>query len=136
MDADTARTRFAAERVARLATVGEDGAPHVVPVVFAVTGNRVVTAVDHKPKTTKHLRRLRNIETNPQVSLLADHYDDDWARLWWTRADGHARILQTGPDRETALDALAAKYPQYRDHRPTGPAIVVHVTRWTGWSAT
>jgi PPOX class probable F420-dependent enzyme len=136
MDDDVARARFGRERVARLATAGGDGAPHLVPVVFAVTGDRVVTAIDHKPKTTTGLRRLRNIRERPQVCLLADHYDEDWARLWWVRADGLARIVEEGPEREAALDTLAAKYHDYRERRPAGPVIVVDVTRWTGWSAT
>ncbi|WP_188194505.1 TIGR03668 family PPOX class F420-dependent oxidoreductase [Nonomuraea sp. SYSU D8015] len=136
MDDDLARERFGGERVARLATVSGDGAPHLVPVVFALTGDRVVTAIDHKPKTTANLRRLRNIAENPEVSLLVDHYDEDWSRLWWVRADGPARVVESGTDRESALDALAAKYPHYRDRRPAGPVIVVDVTRWTGWSAT
>lgn len=136
MDGGVAREKFGGERVARLATVGGDGRPHLVPVVFALAGDRVVTAIDHKPKTTTDLRRLRNIRENPEVSLLVDHYDDDWSRLWWVRADGTARVVESGPDREAAIDALAAKYLQYRERRPAGPVIVVDVTRWTGWSAT
>ncbi|MGW0809444.1 TIGR03668 family PPOX class F420-dependent oxidoreductase [Nonomuraea sp. NPDC002799] len=129
--------RFAGERVARLATASGDGTPHVVPVTFAVVGGRVVTAIDHKPKTTTTaLRRLRDIRENPKVSLVADHYDDDWTRLWWVRADGSARIVTGGPEREPALDALAARYAQYRERRPEGPVIVVDVARWTGWSFT
>ncbi|MBF8192754.1 TIGR03668 family PPOX class F420-dependent oxidoreductase [Nonomuraea sp. K274] len=135
MDDDLARDRFRGERLARLATTSGDGTPHLVPVTFAVMAGRVVTAVDHKPKTTTNLRRLRNIQENPRVALLADHYDDDWTRLWWVRADGLAEIVTDGPGREPALDALAAKYLQYRQRRPEGPVIVVNVTRWTGWSA-
>src|SRR3954468_11111345 len=68
--------RFAACRVARLATVRESGEPHLVPIVFAVTGAVIHTAVDAKPKRTRHLRRLANIAANPRVSVLADHYDE------------------------------------------------------------
>ncbi|QFY07020.1 TIGR03668 family PPOX class F420-dependent oxidoreductase [Nonomuraea phyllanthi] len=136
MDGEQARARFRGERVARLATASRDGTPHLVPVTFAVAGDRVVIAIDHKPKTTTALRRLRNIRENPHVSLLADHYEDDWARLWWVRADGLARVVEEGPEREPAIDALAAKYGQYREHRPAGPVIVVDVTRWSGWSFT
>ncbi|WP_241563795.1 TIGR03668 family PPOX class F420-dependent oxidoreductase [Nonomuraea polychroma] len=136
MDDGMARARFARARVARLGTVGRGGAPHLVPVVFAVVAETVVFAIDHKPKTTANLRRLRNIREDPQVSLLADHYEDDWAQLWWVRADGLARVVEGGTEREAALDALASKYPQYRERRPAGPVIVVTVTRWTGWSAT
>lgn len=133
MDSDTARRMFEDARVARLATVDPEGRPHLVPVTFAVQNQRVVTAVDHKPKRSTDLRRLRNIRTNPHVSLLADHYEDDWTRLWWARADGRAEVAEDGPDRAAALDALAAKYPQYRDRRPAGPVILVEVTRWSGW---
>ncbi|MFF4617495.1 TIGR03668 family PPOX class F420-dependent oxidoreductase [Nonomuraea jabiensis] len=136
MDGERARARFRGERVARLATASGDGTPHLVPVTFAVVADRVVTAVDHKPKTTTALRRMRNIRENPRVSLLADHYEDDWARLWWARADGLATVVEEGPERESALDALAAKYGQYREHRPAGPVILVDVTRWSGWSFT
>lgn len=141
-----ARERFGAQRVARLARLGPDGAPRVVPVTFALLGGRVVTAVDHKPKTTTRLARLRDIRANPAVSVLADHYEDDWTRLWWVRADGTASVLDDsnsdsegngdGDDRERALDALAAKYAQYRERRPEGAVIVVEVTRWSAWSAT
>jgi PPOX class probable F420-dependent enzyme len=132
-----ARARFKASQVARLATVGAEGLPHLVPVCFAVIGDRIVTAVDHKPKRTTQLRRLRNIAANPQVSLLADAYDpDDWTALWWARADGTARVLQAASDAEAAaIDALVERYPQYRAQRPAGPAIEIAVSRWAGWSA-
>ena len=83
MFATEAGRLFAAAPVARLATVGPDGCPHLVPVVFAVDGDVVYTAVDGKPKVSLRLRRLANIAARPQVSLLVDHYDDDWSRLWW-----------------------------------------------------
>lgn len=134
MDADDARRRFAAERVARLATVGEDGEPHLVPVTFAVIGDRVVIAVDHKPKRTTKLKRLRNIAARPRVALIADHYEDDWRRLWWVRADGVARVAEAGTGRQAALLALTAKYHQYAEHRPEGPVILVDVSRWSGWA--
>jgi PPOX class probable F420-dependent enzyme len=143
MDADEARRRFAAARVARLATVDDVGRPHLVPVVFAAHGtDGIVTAVDRKPKRTTHLKRLRNIEVTPSVSLLADDYDEDWDRLWWVRADGGARIVPPGAaetatreEYEAALDRLCRKYAQYRDAPPAGPVIAVTVRRWTGWRA-
>ncbi|MEA2256889.1 MAG: hypothetical protein QOG35_2934 [Solirubrobacteraceae bacterium] len=135
MTAGEARERFAAARVARLATAGADGRPHVVPVVFALEGDTAYHAVDHKPKRTRALRRLANIEANPRVSLLVDAYDDaDWERLWWVRADGSARILE--PDDAEALRAvelLAERYAQYRSRRPDGPVVAVDVDRWSGW---
>lgn len=129
-----ARRRLAGARVMRLATVGPDGAPHLVPATFAVRGGEIVTAVDHKPKRRQDLRRLRNMVREPRVCVLADEYAEDWSRLWWVRADGLARVL---PDaqREGALAELAAKYPQYTARRPDGPVVAITVTRWTGWSS-
>ena len=129
--------------MARLATVGSGGRPHLVPITFALVGERtLVSAVDHKPKRTTALRRLANIESNPRVSVLADHYEDDWERLWWVRADGRARV-EGGRTSESAArlarlgaaDALAQRYPQYRERPPAGPFIVVEVERFSGWSA-
>lgn len=125
---------MAGERVARLATVSGDGTPHLVPVTFAVDGDRVMTAIDHKPKTTTDLRRLRDIRENARVCVLADHYDDDWTRLWWVRADGEATVLDTGAVRAAAITALAGRYSQYRERAPEGPVILIEVTRWSGWS--
>ncbi|HEX6454762.1 MAG TPA: TIGR03668 family PPOX class F420-dependent oxidoreductase [Trebonia sp.] len=130
-----ARRRLGAARVARLATTGENRQPHLVPVTFAVEGDQVCIAIDHKPKTTTNLRRLRNIRENPRVALLADHYEEDWNRLWWVRADGHASVLEDGRPRERSLDILAAKYEQYRQTRPSGPVIVVKIDRWSGWTS-
>jgi PPOX class probable F420-dependent enzyme len=106
-----------------------------VPVTFALQGDIVATAVDHKPKSTPDLRRLRNIRDNPLVCLLADHYGEDWSRLWWARADGQARIVTDPSDCAAPLDWLAAKYRQYQAQRPAGPMILIAVDRWTGWQA-
>lgn len=147
LDAAECRRRFAAARHGCLATTGVDGAPHVVPVTFAVLeragvaahGWDVVTAVDHKPKTTTGLRRLRNLAVDPRAAILADAYDDDWARLWWVRADGTTTTEDPAahaPGTTRALTALADRYPRYRVRPPTGPVIRLHVDRWTGWEAT
>jgi PPOX class probable F420-dependent enzyme len=128
--ADWARERFADARVARLATVSGDGSPHLVPIVFAVHGDRLISAVDHKPKQTVALRRLDNIAANPFVSVLVDEYDENWTELWWARADGWAHI-----DDDYDLDDLIARYSQYQDQAPSGPTIVVEVDHWSGWSA-
>lgn len=132
-----ARRLFAAARVARLATVGADGRPHLVPIVFVLDGETIFSAVDAKPKRTLELRRLANVEANPAVSLLVDDYDDeDWTALRWARADGEAQVFS--PDHPQALAAvalLAAKYRQHREQPPPGPVLAVNVTRWSGWSA-
>lgn len=137
MTAGEARRRFAAARVARLATAGADGIPHLVPVVFAVAGDEVFSAVDAKPKRTTALRRLANVRANPRVALLADHYDDaDWSALWWVRADGAARVLDPGdPEAPRAVALLAERYGQYRERPPGGPVLAVAIERWSGWSA-
>jgi PPOX class probable F420-dependent enzyme len=124
-------TAFADARVARLATVDETGAPHLVPIVFAVAGDLIHTAVDAKPKRHTRLRRLANIAHEPRVSVLVDHYDEDWTQLWWVRADGVARVLAVDP---VAVAALSEKYPQYVEIPPTGPVIRVDVHTWRSWS--
>ncbi len=159
MPIETARDRFCTARVARLATVGAGGAPHIVPVTFAVltgeptvaeidgpaddpdvgppppgTAELVVFGVDDKPKSTLALRRLANITAEPRVTFLADHYDDDWSALWWVRADAVARIV-TGSIRGRAVQALARRYSQYADRPPRGPVVAAWVTNWTGWQA-
>jgi len=97
----------------------------------------IVTAVDHKPKRTTRLRRLDDIAREPRVTLLADEYDDDWTRLWWARADGVARIVEPADQlHASVVRALADRYRQYREHPPAGPAILISVTRWSGWAYT
>jgi PPOX class probable F420-dependent enzyme len=135
-----ARERFAAARFAVLATVGPDGVPHLVPLVFAVVadgadgadggGDLIVSAVDHKPKRTTSLRRLANIRATSRVSLLVESHDEDWGQLWWARADGEAEVHASYD-----VAPLVAKYPQYAERPPAGPVIVVRVARWSGWSA-
>jgi len=141
VNADEARARFASERVACLATVGaEDHRPHLVPMTFALLDEAtVVSAVDHKPKRTTALKRLANIVAHPAVSILVDHYEDDWSRLWWARADGRARVIEPPVDpaeHARAVRALQERYPAYRDRPPDGSIVVITVERWSGWSAT
>lgn len=126
-----ARDRFAAARVARLATVSADGVPHLVPVTFAVRDDVVVFAVDHKPKSSVALRRLRNIAENPAVCFLADGYAEDWSRLWWARADGVARVEPPGAE---PVAWLVAKYEQYAERPPEHAVVVTDVHTWSGWA--
>ncbi|WGL53516.1 TIGR03668 family PPOX class F420-dependent oxidoreductase [Nocardioides sp. BP30] len=130
---DWVLSRFAAAKVARLATVSSTGEPHLVPIVFAAVGSTILTAVDHKPKSTTRLRRLANIEASPAVSLLVDEYAEDWSQLWWARADGLATVVAVAP--EHLLEALVTRYDQYAGNAPAGPFVVVEVARWSGWSA-
>ena len=132
MDSRQARERFALARVATLATVGAGGRPHAVPVVFALDGQRIVTAIDGKPKSTTALRRLANVAAHPDVAVLIDFYDDaDWTRLWWARADGVATVTELT---STQRGVLAEKYRQYEADPPPGPMITIEVSSWTGWA--
>jgi PPOX class probable F420-dependent enzyme len=127
-----AEKRFAQARVGRLATVTARGRPHIVPVCFVVHDGTVYTAVDAKPKTTSALARLENVRATGRASLLVDHYEEDWTNLWWVRVEGAAEVL----DSAGAIDALAAKYEQYRTQRPGGPLIAITPERWRSWAAT
>ncbi|WP_325053035.1 TIGR03668 family PPOX class F420-dependent oxidoreductase [Thermomonospora amylolytica] len=130
---DEARRLLGSVRVVRVATVDGEGRPHLVVATFAVEGDRIHMAVDHKPKRSRELKRVRNIRGNPRVSVLADHYEEDWGRLWWVRADGEARVVEEPGELGRSVDLLVERYPQYRGRRPEGPAIVVEVRRWVGW---
>jgi PPOX class probable F420-dependent enzyme len=134
VESHQARERLAASLVARLATVGNDGKPHIVPMVFALDGDTIYFAVDAKPKQSTNLQRLRNIAANPKVSVLVDHYEDDWTKLWWVRADGTAHVVTDPANARRATDLLVAKYAQYRTARPEGPVVAIHIDRITGWS--
>jgi PPOX class probable F420-dependent enzyme len=134
MKHDEARRRFAGSRAARLATVSDDGRPHVVPIVFALDGDTLYFAVDSKPKRTTNLKRLKNIAANPEVSVLADHYEDDWTKLWWVRADGTARVVTDDSEASRAIDLLASRYEQYVSQRPGGPVVAIHIDRLAGWT--
>ncbi len=135
LDPAESRRRFLRSPVLRLATAGADGQPHLVPCTFAAdAAGRIVIGVDDKPKSSVNLRRLRNIAENPRVSVLADHYADDWEQLWWARADGVAFIERSGAAHAAYWDQLRSKYAQYPGKVLTGPVIVVQVERWTGWA--
>jgi PPOX class probable F420-dependent enzyme len=127
--------RIAAARVARLATVDPDGRPHLVPIVFALDGDTLYSAVDRKRKRSTKLRRIENARARPDVTILVDHYDEDWSGLWWIRLRGRARVLDEGDERERALALLAEKYPQYQTEPPEGPVLAVDVSEIRDWSA-
>lgn len=136
-----ARAFLAERRVAHLATADAAGIPIVGPVCFAlagdtVYGDTVYMTIDRKPKSGRPLKRLRNIAENPNVTLTADHYDDeDWSRLRWVMVRGRAEILEDGAEHDEAQALLRAKYPQYRamDLAPL-PVIAIRIQRATSWS--
>jgi PPOX class probable F420-dependent enzyme len=129
------RKRVAEARVARLATLDPDGRPHLVPIVFALDGDTLYSAVDAKPKRSRRLRRIENARARPEVPVLVDEYADDWTRLWWVRLRGRARVLDGGEEAERALALLTAKYEQYRTDSPGPPVLAVDVLEWLDWSA-
>ena len=128
------RRRLQEAPVARLATVDAEGRPHLVPIAFAHDDENLYFAVDDKPKRRSDLKRLRNIAGNPRVSVLVDHYEDDWARLWWVRLDGVANVLDHDAEAQRAIDLLVRKYAQYARTRPQGPVVVIKIEHMTGWS--
>lgn len=136
IDAEQITRRLAEARSATLGTVDQEGRPHLVPIVFAYRDGRLYTAVDRKPKSTNRLKRLRNIEANPGVSVLVDRYDDDWTRLWWIRIDGEARVVDSGRDFSEGIALLTRKYQPYGAQPPPGPVIEVRVETIRAWSAT
>lgn len=137
MNPTDALTRLEEARSGHLATARPDGRPHLVVVTFAVSNGQIVTAIDHKPKTTQNLQRLTNIAQNPAVSFMVDHYENDWRLLWWVRVDGVATVVEPSRTRfDPAVDALVAKYSQYQEQRPSGPVISVTMDKVTGWAST
>ena len=103
-----------------------------MPICFALDGATLYTAVDEKPKRSRALKRLRNIEANPNVEVLIDHYDEDWSQLLWVRLRGRARLVDHD---DRALELLCAKYAQYREQPPHGPFVVVAIDERVEWRA-
>lgn len=129
--------RLRAARVARLATVDARGRPHLVPICFVYDRGVFYTAIDRKPKRTGRLRRLQNIEANPQVALLVDHYEEDWDRLWYVLVRGRATLLGAAERKEAekARGLLRKKYANYRTGLlpPDAPVICIRPQRITSW---
>ncbi|WP_345627133.1 TIGR03668 family PPOX class F420-dependent oxidoreductase [Rugosimonospora acidiphila] len=128
-----ARSRLAAARVATLGSISGDGAPHLVPVTFALDGPTVWTGLDAKPKRTGELRRHVNIRRRPEVSLLAQEWDEDWSRLWWVRVDGSAVVTDEPEQVARAVALLREKYRQYAEVEIGGPVIRLTISTWRGW---
>ena len=105
-----------AHTVARFATTGRDGQPHVIPFCYAFDGQRFYFVVDEKPKrqTGKPLKRVRNILENPQVALVIDDYADDWTQLAYVLVNGTAALVENEDEHARALGLLRERYPQYR----------------------
>jgi PPOX class probable F420-dependent enzyme len=135
MELDDMRGRVETARVARLATLAPDGRAHLVPFCFALSGDVLYSAVDQKKKRSRRLRRLDNVARDPRVTVLVDHYEEDWSRLWWVSLACRARELEPGVEAERALRLLIGKYPQYVELPPEGPVLRIEIERWSGWTA-
>lgn len=133
------RTALQRARVARLATADKSGRPHVIPVCFAFDGRVLYSAIDEKPKraSPRALRRVRNIEANPQVALVVDEYNDDWRRLWYVLVRGTAEVIGPGGrEHAAAITRLRKKYPQYRAMRLEDcPVLRITPERMVRWTA-
>lgn len=124
-------------RVGHLATVDAAGAPHLVPVCYAVLDGTLYISVDEKPKRTDiPLKRLRNITANPRVAVTVDRWDEDWTRLAWVMLRGRAAVLADGAEHDAAQAALRGRYPQYRTMElgPL-PVIAVRIASVLSWGA-
>ena len=138
MLSDAERRFVESMRVARLATADANGAPHVVPVCYALVGDAFYVTIDEKPKraNARAMKRLRNIAENPSVAAVIDRYDEDWSRLRWVMLRGRAEVLDAGDEHDLAQAALRERYPQYRPMRlgPL-PVIALRIARVNAWGA-
>jgi PPOX class probable F420-dependent enzyme len=129
-----ARDLIASARVARLALLDERDRPRVLPVTFAVWQGAVWSAIDRKPKRAAEPARVRRLRRRPEAALLVDHYHDDWSRLAWVELRGPVSVIPVD-EAPAALEALTAKYGQYRAEPPPGPLLRLAVERASCWSA-
>jgi len=129
-----ARELLETERVGRLGLLDEDGGPRVLPVTFAVSGGRIWSAIDQKPKRAGEPARVRFLRRDPRAALTVDRYSDDWDRLAWVQVLGTVRVLDVS-DGAQGLAALSGKYEQYRDRPPPGPLLALEPQRYLWWRA-
>jgi PPOX class probable F420-dependent enzyme len=122
-------------RVGRLATADKNGAPHAIPVCYAVADDTLYVTIDEKPKRRdRPLKRLRNLLENPQAAFVADRWDEDWRRLGWVMLRGRAEILYQGAEHDRAQTLLRQRYPQYRAMNLAElPVIALRIARATSW---
>jgi PPOX class probable F420-dependent enzyme len=138
---DRERRFLAARKVGYLATADGRAFPHVVPVCFAISDGTLYITIDEKPKrsTGAKLKRVRNIEQNPEVAFVADRYDEDWTRLGWVMLRGRAEILAGGAEHDDAQILLRSRYPQLAAMRIAALAVIAvrveHVTSWGNLAA-
>jgi PPOX class probable F420-dependent enzyme len=122
------------ERVGRLGLLDEEGAPRVLPVTFAVAEGRIWSAIDQKPKRAGEPARVRFLRRDPRAALTIDRYSDDWDQLAWVQVLGSVSVLDVA-EGGAGLDALSAKYSQYRAEAPPGPLLALRPERYLWWRA-
>lgn len=138
MITDTQQRFLATQRVAHFASADAHGQPHVVPVCYCVLGNSIYFSIDEKPKqaNARGLKRLRNIEQNPKVSLVIDRYDENWSRLAWIMLRGCAEVLEGGTEHALAQQTLSRRYPQYRNMQLSAlPVVATRIKHVAAWGA-
>lgn len=134
MLSDDERRFIDEQRVGHLATADRNGAPHVVPVCFAVAGGSLYVTVDAKPKRQGPLKRIANILENPAVAFIADRHDEDWSRLGWVMLRGRAEVLPAGQEHDAAQSLLRSRYPQLQRMQIGGlPVIALRIETVTSW---
>jgi PPOX class probable F420-dependent enzyme len=135
---DEMRRRIERQRVVRLATIDERGQAHVVPVIFAVDGDTFYSPTDKATNKRPRLpKRLRNLDHDQRVTILADFYHEDWLKAWWVRLRGTGRVVGDGPERTHAAALLDRKYRQFAGDayaEDGGPVLAVEIKDWLGWS--
>lgn len=122
------------ERRGVMSTIARDGSAHSVPVVFARIGNEIVSPIDHKPKTGEVMARVKNLARDDRVTLLVDHWDEDWTRVGWLMVRGRGVVE---PDAEMSrMKALNERYHQYSPDERHDALITIRPTRllWWTWS--
>lgn len=124
-------------RAGHLATADANGQPHVIPVCYVFNGESIYSVLDAKPKTTplRQLRRVRNILANSRVSLVVDHYEEDWTKLQYVMVTGDAELVESGEEWTRSIAMLREKYPQYQSmDLAESPVIKITPARFVPWS--
>ena len=135
MLSDVQRGFVEIRRVGHLATADAGGAPHLVPVCYALAGEALYITIDEKPKRRDvPLKRVRNILENPQTAFVVDRWDENWSRLGWVMLRGRAEILERGEEHDRAQALLRERYLQYRAMNLAGlPVIAIRIARAASW---
>jgi PPOX class probable F420-dependent enzyme len=131
---DWAEELLRTSRVGHLGFVDDADRPRVLPITFALAGDVVWSAIDSKPKRSAEPARVRWLRRRPRAALVVDRYDDDWERLAWVQLLGAVSVLELD-DGPAGVEALTAKYEQYRDEPPPGPLLRLDVDRVLHWRA-